>query len=139
MGKRPIREEVENRLQDFEGGPLDFAGHGNIVGGVGYAGVQAANTAVFVGTLGTFGGVQIGFRTISHGVEERGEEELHTFHIHAWSQDIAQFAAKYFSAPSNFDFAVGETEIISVENVQDRRTAPTWRIKIGVEPRVENV
>lgn len=137
MGKRPLRERFENRIQDFEGGPLDFTGHGNLLGGAGYLGVQAINSTVTVGTLGTFGGVDIGFRAISHGVEEDGEDEIHTFMIHAWTQDIAQFAAKYLSAPSNFDFASGDTELEVVENVQDRRTAPTWRIVVRVHPGIE--
>lgn len=137
MGDRPIRERIEKNLQDFKGGPLDFTGEGNLVGGVGYLGVRAVNSTVALSTLGTFGGVDIGFRIISHSAEEDGEDEIHTFLIHAWSQDIAQFSAKYLSAPSNFDFATGDTELISVENIKDRRTAPTWRITVRVKPGIE--
>lgn len=130
---RPLRDIFEDRLQMFQGGPLNITGQGNLVGAAGYLGMRAVNSAVLVGSLGTFGGVEVGFRVISHGVEQEGDKEIHTMRISAYSQDVARFAGKYLTAPSNIDFAARRVEVVEENILQSRGTASTWEIVTEVE------
>lgn len=129
---RPLRDLAEETLQEFDGGPLEVTGEGNLIGGAGYITVRAVNNTLVFGSLGLLGGIKVGVRVISHGVNVQGEEEVHTMRLSAYSQDVARFAAKYLTAPSNVDFALRRVDVTQEELLRETRTASTWEMKTRV-------
>lgn len=126
---RPLRSSVESVTKRIPEGPLGFLGRGNALGAAGFTVTGILNTLIPIS------GVEIGYSVESHSVERQDGIEIHTFTINAASRDVARFAAKLKSAPSNIDFAFRETEVQSVEPAVERSTFNTWRVVVNVEDR----
>lgn len=126
---RPIRNLIEKGTSSVPRGPLGFLGKGNAVGAVNYFVVSAINGVIPID------GLEVGFNIESHSVDRSGDEDVHTFVVNSANKDVARFAAKFKAAPSNIDFTLQDTEVESVEALEERSTFTTWEIIVLVEER----
>lgn len=135
--KRPVRERFEEFNERIPSGPLGKTGDGTLVGAAGHVAKTATNP-IFTAVPGLR---QPGYTITSHSTETAANPddtfERHTLGITAISRDVAEFAAKYFAAASNIDFATSDTEIVDVELVTERATYSTWKIVVDVDERGE--
>lgn len=125
MARRPVRDRIENTTEKIPRGPRGFIGKGNAIGGAGVLTVSLANTFL----PDTFA---VGFNVESQEVERLNGLERHTFVINAVSKDVAESAAKFLATPSNVDFALSETEVVSTELVKERPTFSAWGVVVEV-------
>lgn len=130
--KRPIREQIEEGLDNIPSGPYGKFGKGDVAGIVGYALIKTGQLAV----LPIPGVRQPGFHSISQGVEDMGDFERHTININAASKTVAQVASEYeIASPSNIDYITSDVQAIKVEEVTSRPTSSTWRVTVDVADR----
>lgn len=129
---RPLRETIEDRLDQIPSGPLGKIGEGDTIGAAAFVAVRSGQLAVF-----PIPGVkQPGFSVVSHGVEDQGEFERHNIRINAASKNVAKFASEYLvAAPSNIDWVTSEIEVVSMEPVTERSTYTTWDVEVDVADR----
>lgn len=129
---RPARDVAEQITDRIPTGPLGAVGQGNIAGFVGFVAVESGEIV----TLPIPGLTRPGFRTVSHGMEQIGEnEQRHTIVIHAASRDVAEFAAQYNAAPSNLDFLRGAVAIVDVDELDRDAGYSTYEITMDVDRR----
>lgn len=126
--KRPVRDRFEEATERVPRGPRGFFGEANALGGAGVGALSLVNTLI----PSPF---EIGYEIESHTVDRFDDREVHTFRINAALRDIAESAAKFFSVPSNVDFAFEETEVVSTELIEEKRTFSTWEIVVEVRDR----
>lgn len=126
---RPIRSLSESISDRVPRGPLGFIGRGNAIGALGFTTVGIINTFLPID------GVDVGYNIESHSVDRQNDTERHTFEINSASKDVARFVAKINSSPSNIDFALRETEIVSIQPLVERTTFNTWEIIVEVDDR----
>lgn len=120
---------MENATGKIPRGPLGFLGNGNALGAVNYFTVATVNGIIPIA------GVDIGYNIEGHSVRREGDVEHHNFTILATNENVAKFAAKFKSKPSNVDLAAYRITIESVSKVRERRTFTVWEINTLVEPR----
>lgn len=129
---RPVRESIEERLDQIPSGPLGKVGNGDAVGIAAFVAIRTGQIA----TLPIPGVKQPGFSVVSHGVQDMGEFERHSIRLNAASKDVAEFVAEYWvAAPSNIDWATSEVEVVSIEPVTERVTYTTWDVEVDVADR----
>lgn len=126
---RPLRSLSESVTQRIPKGPLGFLGEGNAVGAIGFTAVGIVNT------FNPVSGLDAGYNIQSHSVEHNEDGEMHTFEINAASKDVARFVARLRSSPSNVDFLLRDTEVMSIEPVVERSTFNTWEVVVEVKDR----
>lgn len=126
---RPLRTTVEKTTEKIPRGPWGVAGKGNITGAIGFSLVEIAGIFIPGSELDP------GFNIESQSVERSNGQTVHTFVINAASKNVARFAAKFESAPSNIDFATMDTDVISVEPITERSTFSTYRVIVEVSER----
>lgn len=127
MARKPIRSVLTKGTSSLPEGPLGYAGGGNLIGGVGYFTISLVNGIIPVD------GLEVGYDIESHSVERNGEEETHTFVIHAASENVARFLAKYRSSPTNVNF-IDETPRVEdvVKEEEENAVFDRWRITTKV-------
>lgn len=129
---KPVRDRLRDVTSDIPSRAGGKVGEGDVLGAAGYIAVEATRTVFqFVPGIQT-----PGYTVISHGIEETNEEfEIHSFTIAAVSEDVAEFVAQYFSAPSNVNYLTSSVEILSVETTTERRAYDTFEIRTRIEKR----
>jgi len=127
---RPARDTFENVTEKIPQGPFGAIGRGNVLGAVGYIVVESGEVL----TIPIPGVTRPGFRQVSHGFKGvEGGKQIHELIIHAFSKDVAEFATQYNTAPSNYDFLKGQTEILEIEELDRENIYTTYRIKVGID------
>lgn len=129
MANRPLRDAQELATELVPRGPLGFIGKGNALGAAGLAGVQIASLAIPGSELDP------GFSVVSSSREEENGKQVMIFTINAYSRNVARFVAKKRSAPSNLDLFIRDVRVQSVEEVDSRRTASTWKVTTVLDER----
>jgi len=126
---RPIRDEFASATDRIPEGPLGKVGGGNLLGAGGFAAVEATRPVwQFIP-----GVKQPGYKIISHGSEYVGNGvERHSIKVAAVSEDIAEFAAEYVSAPSNIDYLRSDIENTQVEVETKRGSYSTFNITVDL-------
>jgi hypothetical protein len=128
----PVRDWFSDSVDNIPTGPLGKVGGGNIIGAGGYV---VSNLIKIPADL-VPGIRNPGYTFISHGVEGIDEHtERHVIRVHAFSEDVAKFAVKYFSSPSNVDFITGETELEYSKKINSRKTYSTYEVSVIVLDR----
>lgn len=132
VDKRPIRRQISNLTDRVPTGPLGALGEGDLLGFLGFVAVESGEVI----TIPIPGVDRPGFKKVSHGMEmvEEGVQR-HEIVLHAISKDVAEFVSQYSSAPSNYDFLKGKTEIEEVEELDTDSSYNTYRIIILVDRR----
>lgn len=123
MARKPIRSVLTKGTSSLPKGPLGFAGGGNLIGGAGYFTVSFLNGIIPVD------GLEVGYEIESHSVERNDGTETHTFIVHAASEDVARFLAKYRSSPTNVNFFDDRPVVQDVVAEEEENAVFTrWRI-----------
>lgn len=131
MPRRPFRDRLEKNLDNVPRGPFGKVGRGNVVGLTGYATIEAVKAGVDL----VPGVREPGWNITAHTTKRRGDFTDHILVIDAVSRNVADFAAKYQSPPSNIDFITSEVKIIDRELLEERSTYNTYRITVRVDER----
>lgn len=129
MARRPIRDGAELITDTIPRGPFGFAGRGNLTGALGLVAVQISSTLVPGSELDP------GFTVVGSTREMVDGKQNMTFTINAYSRDVARFVAKKRSAPSNVDLFLRDVNVTSVEEVDSRSTASTWKVDTVLDER----
>ena len=123
---RPIRDRIEEKTEEIPSGPLGNVGGGDLIGAAGFLAVESTRpVAEFIP-----GVKQPGYKVTAHSTRRLEDGEEHTLNVVAVSENVARWAAQYFSSPSNVNFVVSDKEITEVERVTTRRGYSTFRIKV---------
>ena len=132
LEERPLRTQVEDITDRVPSGPLGAIGEGNVLGFIGFVLVESGEVI----TVPIPGVNRPGFKKVSHGAEviEDGYQR-HTIVVHSLSKDVAEFMTQYDSAPSNVDFVFGNTEVVSVEEMDTDAAYTTYEITVDVDRR----
>jgi len=128
--RQPIRDVIEQSTDNIPEGPFGKVGDGTVLGAGGFLAVEASRPFVdFVPGI-----KQPGYSITAHGTEVVSPgTELHTITISAISEEVARFAAKYAATPSNIDFSLSDTEIVSIEELTEQPGYTTHRIVVEVD------
>jgi len=129
MSKRPLRNIQEKVTSKVPKGPLGFVGDGNALGASTFFVVNTVNR------LTPISGVRMGYKIISHNVNRTPSVNTYTYQINAYSKDVARFVAKQSAAPSTVDLFRKDITVTSIEPVQERKTATTWKVVVTVKDR----
>lgn len=127
--KRPLRDRFEKATNNVPSGPLGKVGKGDVIGALGFVAVESGEIV----TIPVPGVKRPGFSFISHSVEGTDTKQIHTLRVNAVSRDVAEFAAKYESAPSNLDFIRSKTKVTGVETITERSSYSTYEIVVEVD------
>lgn len=132
MSRRPLRDRIEESADKIPRGPFGIAGKGDAVGAAGFVLREVlASPFQFVPGMKT-----PGYTITGHGTERLDGIERHRIFVTALSEDVAEFAARYTSAPSNLDFLAEDYRVEEVETVTERPSYSTFIITVDI--RVEN-
>lgn len=124
--KRPAREWFEDKTGDIPSGPLGSVGGGDIIGAAGFVAVESSRPIIDL----VPGVKQPGYKIMAHSTRRVEEGEEHVLDVAAISENVARWAAQYSSSPSNVNFLVSEKEVLSVEEITERRGYSTFRIVV---------
>lgn len=128
MARRPIRDKIEEKADEIPRGPLGLAGKGDTLGAAGFVLRQ-----VLVSPLELIPGMKTpGYTVTGHNTERLDRVERHTIFITALSEDVAEFTARYVSAPSNVDFVVEDYTVEKVETLTERPSYNTFKITVDI-------
>jgi len=128
--RQPIRDAIEESTDNIPEGPFGKVGDGTVLGAGGFLAVEASRPLIdFVPGI-----KQPGYKITAHSTEvlEPGTER-HTLTVPAISEEVARFAAKYAATPSNIDFSLSDTEIVSIEELTEQPGYTTHRIVVDVD------
>ena len=130
MDEQPVRDKFEEVTRDIPEGPLGKVGGGNLIGAAGFVAVESTNPVwEFVPGL-----KQPGYKVTAHGTKRMGEDkERHIITVVAISEEVARFAAKYYSAPSNIDYISSDVELKEVNELTERKVYSTYEIVVDVD------
>ena len=121
---KPIRNASEYITDNIPRGPLGYTGNGAVVGSTGLVATELVRGLVPGSEFDP------GYRVQSHKVNRSGDTERHTFVIDAYTRNIAQFVARIRSVPSGVDYLTRNTKVVNVVQMNNRRTASTWKITV---------
>ena len=124
MDSQEVRETLDSTLDSIPKGPAGFAGKGNLFGAANYFLVSTVNGLIPVD------GVDIGFEVRSHSVEDVEDGELHRFEILASNKRVAEFTAKFDSAPTNIDYFRNRPEVQSSQVAKERDTLNLYSVVV---------
>ena len=124
MDTQKIRERLIGSLDSIPEGPAGRIGGGNAFGAFNYFAVATINGLVPVD------GAEVGFKIRSQSVEEVEDGELHRFEILASNKKVAEFAARFKSAPTNIDFFRNSPEIQASEVSKERDTLNQYSVVV---------
>lgn len=128
MSERPIRDKIENRLEERGSGPMGKIGSGKAVGAAGFLAVESSKP--FFDFIP--GVKQPGYKVTAHGTKPIQGGTRHIIDVAAISEDVAEFAANYTAANSNAEFLFSETKTESIEVLDEDRLYSIWRIKVDI-------
>lgn len=132
LEERPVRSLLEDTTSRVPSGPLGAFGEGNVIGFIGFLAVESGEII----TVPIPGVQRPGFKKVSHGVEtiQPGVQE-HTIRMHAVSEDVGEFVSQYESAPSNYDFVFGNTEVVDITKLDTDVGYTTYEFVVRVDRR----
>ena len=122
MDAQKIREQLDSSLGEIPEGPVGFAGRGKLFGAANYFAVATLNGIIPVD------GLDVGFEIRSSSVQDVQDGEQHTFEILASNKRLAEFVARFESAPTNIDFIRHNPEVKSSEVSKERDTLNLYRV-----------
>lgn len=123
---RPLRTELESFLDGVPAGPLGVFGDGNVFGGAVYLTTSAIQGVTPID------GLEVGYNVESSSITRQDGQEMHTYRINAASKQVAEFAARYKSSPSNIDYIADKPEVTGTTLVKERRSLPLWEVTVLV-------
>lgn len=128
----PVRNLINRATESVPEGPLGNVGDGTVVGLLGFLAVESGEVI----TSPIPGLSRPGFKVVSHSMEQvEPGLQRHTIVLHAFIQDVAEFATKYQSAPSNFDFISGDIDVLSIEELDEQEGYDSYEIVVEVDRR----